>query len=434
MSLEIESRLLATLIFLGDPKDIKIQDAMLQLTEDLFKNHESRLLFLFIEKQFHEKEPFDAFRISSTCPEEIFKYFQEIREMAWSANTLQVDIKFLIDSFKATLIKSKLDIMIKSFNKEGLPSAACNIATDGCLEISKLGVINENHVFTNEMCAENYLSGNKVNNRIIPSGIETLDKVNGGGFKENCLITIAGRSGMGKTGFGVHLAHNIASNHHSKHVLFFSLEMSADEIYEKRLATILGRQPEDTDKESRDLAVAKTFEVPFTVITKPIASIDYIETTAKITSIRTPISVIVVDYIGLVQNTSKLESHVLKQADIALRLAALAAELNCIVIALTQVNRDYSNREDKVPITSDAADSSGTERSSSYWLGIYRPEVDDETDRKNDFIVKCRKNRFGNTWSATFAFNNATFGEVDQVVTFMPIKKMKGYANYTKGK
>ena len=86
------------------------------------------------------------------------------------------------------------------------------------------------------------------------------------------------------------------------------------------------------------------------------------------------------------------------------------------------------------PITSDAADSSGSERSSSYWLGIYRPEVDDENDRKNDFVVKCRKNRFGKTWSATFAFNEATFGEVDQIRTYQPINPKKGMAHFNYNK
>jgi replicative DNA helicase len=162
-------------------------------------------------------------------------------------------------------------------------------------------------------------------------------------------------------------------------------------------------------------------------------SIDYIETSARLAHVKTPFSVIVVDYLGIVQNKSKFESHALKQADIALRLSALAIELDCIVIALTQVNRDYAGRQDKVPITSDAADSSGSERSSSYWLGIYRPFVDDETQCENDFVVKCRKNRFGNTWTAYFAFNEGTFGEVHQYIyTARPMTAKRDIEQYLK--
>ena len=434
MSLEIESRTLASLIMLGDPKDIHTQEAMLILTCDLFRDNDSRDMFLIIEKQFKNKEPFDLVRMMDITPSELFDYLIHIAPMSWSISTLKIDVGFLFDSYRARIISLKLDNLSNKFKREGHPSVACAIATDGCMEISKLGILNENHIFTNEMCAENYLAGNQVDNKIIPTGIETIDKLNDGGFKESCLITIAGRSGMGKTGFGVHLAHHLAANHPNRQVLFYSLEMTAAEIYEKRLTSILGRQPYNVDKKSRDDAIAITFQVPFIVNTKPMASISYIETTARITAIRTPLSVIVVDYLGIVQNTNKLESHNLAQADIALRLAALASELNCIVIALTQVNRDYAKREDKVPITSDAADSSGSERSSSYWLGIYRPEVDDDPEHNDRFIVKCRKNRFGKTWSATFAFNQATFGEVDQILTYQQATPKKGMAEFYYGK
>ncbi len=436
MSLEIESRVLSSLIMLGEPTEILAQEAMLQLSKDLFRHHDSRDLFIFIEKQFHQQQPFDYVRIADSVPKEIFDYLNYVIPIAWSNRTLIADVKFLIDSHRALIIDMKLKNLMKEIHAETLPSAACTLATNGCMEISKMGIVDENHIYTAEMCAENYYADNKKSNKIIPSGIETLDKINEGGFKENCLITIAGRSGMGKTGFAVHLAHHLAANHPNKHVLFYSLEMSFDDIYEKRLAAILGQQPDSVKDEVLKLqAVSRANEIPFTIDTKPMASINYIETTAKITSIRKPLSVIVVDYLGLVQNTSKLESHTLKQADIALRLAALAAQLNCIVIALTQVNRDYSNRDDKVPITSDAADSSGSERSSSYWLGIYRPEADDDPEHNDRFIVKCRKNRFGKLWSATFAFQNATFGEVDQIMTYQPAKPKKGMAEfYAKGK
>jgi replicative DNA helicase len=151
-------------------------------------------------------------------------------------------------------------------------------------------------------------------------------------------------------------------------------------------------------------------------------------------AIKQPMSVIVVDYLGIVQNTSKIESHTLKQADIALRLSALAAELNCIVIALTQVNRDHAGRLDKTPITADAADSSGSERSSTYWLGIYRPIVDDVFADPEDFIVKCRKNRFGPTWTALFAFNQATFAEMNQERAYEQPKQSKGIDAYKRHK
>jgi replicative DNA helicase len=147
-----------------------------------------------------------------------------------------------------------------------------------------------------------------------------------------------------------------------------------------------------------------------------------------------------VDYLGLVQNTNnKLESHVLRQANITEQLAALAIELDCIVIALSQVNREYANRQDKCPVTSDAADSSGSERSSTVWLGVHRPYADDEVSgTENHFVVKCRKNRFGPLWKAVFDFQDGVFRETDQARAFsyysglgaMTMKGMKNYKEY----
>src|SRR5690606_33030387 len=73
--------------------------------------------------------------------------------------------------------------------------------------------------------------------------------------------------------------------------------------------------------------------------------IDYIETIAHLQAMEKPLSVIVVDYLGLVTTRNKHEREDLKISDITQRLAALAMNLNCIVIGLSQVNRDSSKRQ-----------------------------------------------------------------------------------------
>lgn len=435
MSLEIETRVLSTLMFSGQENSMLIQECMMELSDNLFMNEDSRHLYLKINEQYKNGKPFDIATLAPIVPTRLFDFIYKISEM-WSLNIIRHDIRLLKDIKLKHDINIKLKKMVKEFDSEAIPNKACDIASDSCLEISKLGIIDDKHVFTAERNAENFMDDRIKQTPIYSSGIETLDKLLNGGFKNKSLITIAGRSGMGKTGFGVHLAHHIASHAPVNHVLFYSLEMSAGDIYEKQLSTILKKQIASVSKHDKLTAIAQANLTPFTIHTKPLASIDYIETSARITAVKSPFSVLVVDYLGIVQNKSKFESHILRQADISLRLSALAIELNCIVIALTQVNRDYSDRKDKAPITSDAADSSGSERSSSYWFGIYRPNIDDESQPENDFIVKCRKNRFGNPgWTAYFAFNEATFGEVNQYIyTTRPMCLAKGIDNFKKNK
>jgi len=128
-----------------------------------------------------------------------------------------------------------------------------------------------------------------------------------------------------------------------------------------------------------------------------------------------PISVIVVDYLGLVENHGVFERNDLRQADITSKLARLAIELDCVVIALSQINRGASSRasDDRCPYPHDAADSSGSHRSSTLWIGVDRPELyQSDPCYRNQFVVKCRKNRFGGIFEMVYAFNNGTFAQV----------------------
>jgi replicative DNA helicase len=125
----------------------------------------------------------------------------------------------------------------------------------------------------------------------------------------------------------------------------------------------------------------------------------------------------VVDYLGLVESKQHYERNDLKQTDITSKLARLAIELNCTVIALSQINRGAANRsiDDRCPWPHDASDSSGGHKSASLWLGLDRPELyQSDLSYRNQFVVKCRKNRFGPTFELLFAFNDGTFSEVNQ--------------------
>ena len=117
---------------------------------------------------------------------------------------------------------------------------------------------------------------------------------------------------------------------------------------------------------------------------------------------------------GFVTSKQKYDREDLKISDITQRLTALAMKLKCIVIGLTQVNRDPAKRskDDRCPYPSDVADSVGSVRSSSLWIGIDRPELyQDDFVSKNLFVAKCRKNRRGDNFEAYFDFNGGRFKE-----------------------
>lgn len=201
-------------------------------------------------------------------------------------------------------------------------------------------------------------------------------------FQNKSMVTICGRAGIGKTFFAINIMDKLLRRNGGS-ALFFSLEMPSQSIYKRHIHN-----------------AGDVSGLNVKIYDSNCSTIQQIESICRL---NTGVSVVVVDYIGLVKSSDKHEKHYLQQADISQRLASLSMELNCIVIALSQVNRDYKSRKesDQCPYPTDAADSSGSERSSSIWIGINR--------RDNIFEIKCRKNRNGSNFEVFCNFDDGKF-------------------------
>jgi replicative DNA helicase len=148
------------------------------------------------------------------------------------------------------------------------------------------------------------------------------------------------------------------------------------------------------------------------LFTVPMITIEEIETHSRLAALRKPINVIVVDYVNLVTMKKRGESNSLDQNEIAKRLAALALDLNCTVIGLLQVNRASNNRPvgERIPQVADAADSMGSVKSATWWIGIDQPQKDDPDPTFRDlYQLACRKNRHGDNFYIDFDFKNGMF-------------------------
>lgn len=239
------------------------------------------------------------------------------------------------------------------------------------------------------MIADEFLSEDYEDNTEIHVDIPGLPPV-----PNRALITIAGRSGHGKTFFALHLMDKLIDALPNKQTIYFNLEMD-ERVMMERHATLLGIQGNSRkDRISNGLGILLPKNV--CIVSEPMITIEEIETECRIAAIIRPIGVIIVDYIGLIRSKARSERKDLEQGDIAKRLAALSLSLNCIVIALIQVNREFKNRPvgQRCPVTSDASESMGTVHSSSWWIGIDQPQADsNEPEWRDQFLVECRKNR-----------------------------------------
>ena len=226
------------------------------------------------------------------------------------------------------------------------------------------------------------------------------------GVQNGDLIVVAGRPSMGKTSFAMNIAENILLDENSTgSVLIFSLEMPGESLTTRLLSgmTKLNQQNVRSgmlkDDELRIL-LKKSEELknlPLWIDDSSILS--PMELRAKARRLarteKDGLSLIVVDYLQLMQLPLSTENRVNQISEISRSLKSLAKELNVPVIALSQLNRAVEQRPNKRPIMADLRDSGAIEQDADVILFIYRDEVyneDSEQGNKAEIIIGKQRN------------------------------------------
>ena len=232
------------------------------------------------------------------------------------------------------------------------------------------------------------------------SGITTgLDALNTklGGLHRSDLVILAGRPAMGKTALATNIAFSAAqrlmkdkdfgtapTESAGAGVAFFSLEMSADQLATRILAEQSNlssealRMGKISQSEFRNLAraAAELENLPLYIDDTPGLTIAALRTRARRLKRQRGIGLIVVDYLQLLQGSSKTssENRVQEISEITRGLKTLAKELNVPVLALSQLSRAVEQREDKRPLLSDLRESGTIEQDSDIVMFVYREE------------------------------------------------------------
>ena len=237
------------------------------------------------------------------------------------------------------------------------------------------------------------------------TGIKRLDAILSGGFPKGGLITIAARPGTGKSTVAITLADKMTES--GGPVLYFSLEMTALQIWLWRLASSTGLSRSDiyTGRIIKDSSWKKIgdsmidlSERPFFICDTP-SSMEDIERQAR--SVKN-LSLIVVDHIGLVKSKAPGTRYEI-MTDTAHRLKQLALSLQIPILALCQLNRQSLQRDGKRPTMADRRDSGAIEEDSDVVCLLFREAEYRPKDKQPkpwelqtiDFIVD--KNRHGMT-------------------------------------
>lgn len=406
---EIELRVIAALTYIGDYANLRVQQAMLQLDFHCFQNMDYRAMFEIISELFHKKQSFDLVTFMTLVPNEIYTLACEMLKDAYvNISYLEHDVEVLL-CYRT--LRKQLKILVDSVNLSldaVSPQESLLVISEELQKINQTGSTTRNsYLRSYETIADEFLNEELEDDSEIHVDIPGLPPV-----PNRALITIAGRSGHGKTFFALYLMDKIIDCFPAKQTIYFNLEMD-ERVMMERHAKLIGVQG-GSRKEVIKSGLAKLMTKNVSLVSEPMITIEEIETECHLAAMRQPIAVIVVDYLGLIKTKSRSERKDLDQSDIAKRLAALALKLNCVVILLSQVNRDFKNRPigDRCPMPHDAAESMGSVHSSSWWIGIDQPQTDTSDPEWQDmFLIANRKNRGGSLFDLRLRFKGGTFGK-----------------------
>ncbi|HJM28714.1 MAG: replicative DNA helicase [Acidimicrobiales bacterium] len=215
-----------------------------------------------------------------------------------------------------------------------------------------------------------------------PTGFSELDRLLAG-LQPNNLIVVGARPAMGKTSFGLNIAAHAAMEADAP-VLFFSLEMSQYEISQRILCTearvdsskvrIGSMNDDDWTKISH--AVGRLSGAPLWIDDNPNTTVMEIRAKARRLKSRVgKIGMVVVDYLQLMSGRVRAENRQVEVSEISRSLKILARELECPVVALSQLSRNLEQRQDKRPMLSDLRESGSIEQDADVVMFLYRDEV-----------------------------------------------------------
>jgi len=245
----------------------------------------------------------------------------------------------------------------------------------------------------------------------VPTGFIDIDRMLGG-LQPSDLLIIAGRPGMGKTGFILSALKNAALTH-KKHVAIFSLEMSNEQLVQRIIA-------QETGIDSTRLRSGKLSPDEWLLFTQAIEVLTdthiFLDDTPALTplQLRTKcrrlhleykLDLIVVDYLQLMGGDNRSNNRVQEVSDISRNMKILARELNVPVLAAAQLSRAVEQRSDKRPVLSDLRESGSLEQDADVVMFIYRPEVYEEDSQfKNLAEIIIAKHRNGPTGDVQLVF------------------------------
>ena len=445
-SIEAEQAVLGGLMIKNEAFE-SISDVLVE--KDFYKK-DHQLIFAAMISLSDNSQPFDPITLSETLQAKNqlstvggAEYLVELTENTPSSANIQAYTQIVVErSIVRQLIVAASETIQKGFNPLGWDSSKLLAQAESRLQEiienkPKVGGFKRVDSLIKEAVQrldELFKSESDITG--LSTGFSDLDKMTSG-FQNSDLVIIAGRPSMGKTAFAMNVVEHAALNQ-KKPVLVFSLEMPANQLVVRMLSSLgkidqtrirsgnlleddwprLSAAAQKLKKASLyidDTPGISPFEMKNRIkkfireemerIKSSVESEDNDEqSNEKLLSMAQP-SLIVVDYLQLMNGTNQSEGRVQEISQISRELKGLAREYECPVVALSQLSRAVEQRPNKRPVNADLRESGAIEQDADVVTFIYRDEVynEDSVDKGIAEII-IGKQRNGPIGTCRLAF------------------------------
>ncbi|WP_027637273.1 replicative DNA helicase [Clostridium butyricum] len=357
-------------------------------------------------------------------------YITEVSSSVPSTANLSSYIKIVSDkSTLRKLIKASTTIIEESYNNQSNVENVVDVAEKKIFNIAQnrtskdfesLGDVLERGFMQIEK-----LFNNKGEVTGVPSGFTDLDAKTSG-FQSGDMVLIAARPSMGKTTFALNIAEHVALREH-KSVVIFSLEMSKEQLAYKLLCSEANvdmlklRTGALDDQDWENIAMASGPLSKAKIYIDDTAGVTVMEMRSKCRRLKMEygIDLIVIDYLQLMSGGANSDGNRQQEvSEISRSIKALAKEMECPVIALSQLSRAPEQRADHRPMLSDLRESGSIEQDADIVMFLYRDEYyNKETEDKNIGECIMAKQRNGPVGTVKLAWLGqfSKFGNLDVV-------------------
>lgn len=397
--------------------------AVESITEEDFYREDNKLIYKAILNLYNRAEPIDIITLKSELSsmgkfDAIggLEYLAELPEKVPTTSNVDKYIKIVEEKATLrTLIRTANDIITAGYDPTQEPENIMDNAEKKIFNImqkkNQSGYSSIKDILVDSFTELEELYNRKQHVTGVPTGFIDLDNKTAG-LHNSDLILVAARPAMGKSAFALNIATNAALSANTG-VAIFSLEMSKEQMANRILGSVAmvdgnsirtGRIADD-DWIKLATASGELSQTGIFIDDTPGISIMEIRAKCRKLKMEKNIGMVIIDYLQLVQGSTKSGSREQEIAEISRSLKILAKEINVPVIALSQLSRAPEQRPDHRPMLSDLRESGSIEQDADIVMFLYRDDYyNPDTEKKNIAEVIIAKHRAGSTGTVELAW------------------------------